>query len=320
MDSSSRIQWKHQRLNNGCAWTCFAILLGRWGIDIETEQLVAESIIPYLIEYSSADNSFSAGMQIQHTAVFNSIIQISGLEHIDQRFSGWASYRKKAVKLLGEGIPFMTSITNKSIPLSAYDKLRKSGGESRGHAVVIFGCDEEGFHGLDPDGGLDRSGFYQFDSVKDKVQFRITPDDLRKGLEQKPGRSYLIGWQRPAEPGQGPDMSDYLRRSRESVTVFRNRMNTFSEEINGSVHLSYEAFMERVYSMIKPITLDLFTAIETIDRKSKCQLKLSDELRKLRKMIQKHQSNFGSGNLSNISRITERICILLTQHIEGYPI
>ncbi|NOQ23649.1 MAG: hypothetical protein GQ565_13510 [Candidatus Aegiribacteria sp.] len=39
MDSSSKLKWNHQRLNNGCAWTCPATILGRWGIDIETEQL-----------------------------------------------------------------------------------------------------------------------------------------------------------------------------------------------------------------------------------------------------------------------------------------
>ncbi len=320
MNSSGKIRWKHQRLNNGCAWTCLAMLLSRWGIDIETEQLIAESIIPYLIEYSTIDKSFRAGMLVQHTDVFNSITQPYGLEHIDKRFSDWAAYRKKAMHLLQEGIPFMTSIAVEFIPLPAYDKFRKSGVESHGHAVVIFGCDEEGFHGLDPDGGLDRSRLYQFDSVKDKVQFRITSDNLRKGLEQKPGRSFLIGWHRAVEPEQGPDMSDYLRRSRESVTVFRNRMNAFNEEINSSADLSYETFMERVYSLIKPIALDLRAAIETIDPKSECQRKLSDELLKLRIMIQEHQSNYGSDNLPNLPEITERICTLLTEHIESYLI
>ncbi len=320
MDRTGEIRWKHQRLNNGCAWTCLASLLSHRGIDIETEQLVAESIIPYLIEYSSTDNSLRAGMQIQHTDVFNSITLHYGLEHIDHRFSEWPSYRKKAMYLLGEGIPFMTSIAINSIPLPAYDKFRKSCGESRGHAVVIFGFDEEGFHGLDPDGGLDRSVFHQFDSVKDEVQFRITSDNLRKGLEQKPGRSFRIGWQRPVEPGHCPDMSDHLRRSRESVTVFRNRMNAFNEEMKCSAHLSYETFMERVYSIIKPITLDLFTAIETIDPKSECQIKLSDELRKLRIMIQEQQSNFESDNVSSLTRIADSICILLTEHIKSCPI
>ena len=320
MDGTGKIRWKHQRLSNGCAWTCLATLLSRRGIDIETEQLVAESVIPYLIEYSSTDDSFRAGMLVQHADVFNSITQPYGLEHIDERYSEWTSYRKKAMHLLGEGIPIMTSISIKSISLPAYDQFRKSCGESRGHAVVIFGYDEEGFHGLDPDGGLDRSRFYQFDSVKDKVQFRITPDNLRKGLEQKKGRSFLIGWQRPAEQGHGPDMSDYLRRSRESVTVLRNRMSTFNEEINCSTHMSYETFMESVYTMFKPITLDLRAAVETIDPKSECQVKLSDELRKLRIMIQEHQSNFGSDTFSNLPVVTERICILLTEHIESYPI
>ena len=318
MYRTSQIQWKHQRLNNGCAWTCLAILLSRWSINIEVEQLIARSIIPYLIEYCSADNAFRAGMQVQHTEVFNSITQPFGLEHIDQRFSGWDSFHRKAVQLLGEGIPFMTCIATRSIPLSAYDILRKSGGESRGHAVVIFGYDDEEYLGLDPDGGLDRSGFYNFDSIKDKVQFRIKPDDLRNGLERKPGKSYLIGWQKPAEPGQFPEMSDYLNISRESVRIFRNRMKVFIEEINGTAHLSHETFMERIHSMIKPITLDLVTAIETIEQKSKCQLQLSDELLKLRKVFQEHQSYLGSRSLSDLDGMTDRICILLTKHIDSF--
>ncbi|MCK4504809.1 MAG: C39 family peptidase [Candidatus Aegiribacteria sp.] len=44
MDSTGKMRWKHQRLNNGCAWTCLAMLLSRRGIDIEAEQIVAESI------------------------------------------------------------------------------------------------------------------------------------------------------------------------------------------------------------------------------------------------------------------------------------
>ena len=318
MNSPDRIQWKHQRLNNGCAWTCLAMLLSHWGIDIETEQLVAESIIPYLIDYNRSDESFSAGMQIQHTDVFNSITRQFELEHIDTRFPGWASYRKKAILLLGKGIPFMTSIANRSIPLSGYDKLRKSGGNPRGHAVVIYDFDDEGFCGLDPDGGLDRSQFYQFDSVKDKVRFKINSNTLRNGLAQKPDGSYLIGWQRPMESVQVMDMSDYIRRSKKAIPVFQNRMNAFHKDITSSAHISYETFMEWVHSMIKPFTIDLFTAIETIEQKLECQQKLADELQKLRKNIQEYQSNFGSDNSPNIPKITEKICILLTEHLESY--
>ncbi len=139
-----QIKWKQQHLNNSCASACLAMLLSNFGIDKEDLDVIAESKMPFLLKYEEEGDSFSAGMLVQESGIFNFVVSNYGLKFFQLELQNRDEYFSKARELSESNIPFMTGISSQHLyPFSHKNNLD--------HAIVVDDLKDNSFHILNPD-------------------------------------------------------------------------------------------------------------------------------------------------------------------------
>ncbi len=298
------------------------MLLSKWGINLEPEDIVANSPIPFLLEYDEDNDCFLAGMLVQRNEVFNAISIPYGLSHVDWRGKDWDEYRYMAIKLLQNGIPFMTGIAAKAIPLSSYDHhLREKRNSLHGHAVVISEYDGEYFHGFDPSGGLDRSRRYSFDEVKNRISFRLDPGQFRSGLELKQGKSFHIGYQQSEISPVLPYMIPIYERSKAALSIFSEKMRTLITSLTDEP--SNIEICRIMIDYIKPIVLDLRIALEIHYEHNNNESNLCASLGMLRDLVLflrtaiRNQQNIDTRKINELSGVIHDVISELHRHFRS---
>ncbi len=231
--------WKLQHYNNSCASACMAMLLSRYNIDKQDADVIVESGMPYLVRLNE-DGSFSAGALVQDKETFDTMLTAYGLELVENRHSDWPSFIGNADDLLQSGTPFMTGI------------LRPN--QSGSHAVVFYEKDGEDYLFLDPDAGLDRTREHRYEDVREQVTGRFSRSRFREAANSR----HVIGYLAKTSKNP-PDLRTALQRSIDAMNVYREAVE---KRLAGMETPDYESFFRFIIDIVKPIALDLCTAIQ----------------------------------------------------------
>ncbi|NOQ22318.1 MAG: hypothetical protein GQ565_06680 [Candidatus Aegiribacteria sp.] len=238
--------WKQQKYNNSCAWDCFSMLLATHGVETTALDLVGASHIPYQLRLHPEEKRLSAGMLVQADGTVNPVLGRFGFHLNSRRTPTIAEYIALARETLRNGDALITN-------------LKRPDNLPGRHAIVITELRESCFIGLDPDCRLDRATDYSYFDVEEIVALDFTEEELVIAASGEEGFVPLIGVLSPCTP-QEPDsplLQDVFKRSNDALEFY------FSE--TEDLDFTNGESMQIIYSVIKPIVLDLRTAIEIRD-------------------------------------------------------
>ncbi len=237
------VSWKMQHYNNSCACACMAMLLSAHDIDKQDKDVIVECRMPYLVLLDREDKSFRAGMLVQDKEVFDLMLNRYGFELAECRHSNFEQYIDKVDELLSRGMPFMTGIMRPS--------------QNGSHAVVFYEIKDGRYLYLNPDTGLDRAIEHKFVEVRDKVACSFTREQFREAANPH----YVIGYLSDFS-GQKLDPNKLYDRTIESMQLFSEIAKQRLDDIPTP---DYDAFFRFIIDVVKPIALDLCTAIDAAD-------------------------------------------------------
>ena len=304
------IKWKQQHINNACAPTCITMLLTKHNIQKEDFEIIYESKRPYLVEYSKENKVFYAGVLMQNTEIMNIVPNKFDLEYVYNEFDDFKKYLIYAKILLENGIAFMTGVSQGFIP--AYDY--KQDKNTRGHALVVHKIKNERFYFLDPDGGINREKENQYKEVKKLVAYNIHINEVKKILEARPAKKFVIGHLKKMERKKINilDILNKSKRTLESYSQVFKEQAIFILSKNGTT--SYEKFYDLIIRMIKPFALDLKNALKTIPNPTSQELILIKQLEDLfqytliiQKKLKENSKLKVSGFFKNLFKQVEKI-------------
>lgn len=124
------------------------------------------------------------------------------------------------------------------------------------HAVVFTENRDSFFLGLDPDCRLDRAICYDYSDVEDIVALNLTEEEFGKTTNGKDGYVPLIGVLSPCK-SQEPEttfLNEVFKISNDALELYISETKDLGFTNGESIQV--------IYSMIKPVVLDLRTAIE----------------------------------------------------------
>ncbi len=282
------IQWKQQHHNDACA--CLAMLLSGYAVNVQDDDVITESKMPYRVRFEPSDRGFFvAGLGDQTPEVFNSMLQKHRLMMSGQPAAGWLEFSKAADERLAGGGPFMASLPFRSLPCPAYERFRLGAGPGPRHAVVLYAAEEKAYRALDPWGGLDREGYFRFAEVKSQVDLEIEKSALRREMDLDGGSwemRYLVPW----NGKQAMSILDLLNRTRKALEAFVLATGKFGAEIAASPAEKHEGILyDYLGRCFKPIALDWRTAIEAQKGRGKTQFDLIEKLYGLQESIMRQQ-------------------------------
>lgn len=315
-------EWKQQRLRNDCAWACFCMLMSSWGVDVEPEEIIAKSPLPFLIEYDEGEDCLRAGLLVQRTEVFNAISYRYELDYLEKQTIHWTTFQNFANRLLVTGIPFMTGISTGALPAPIYKKIEKSKSSPQRHAVVITQFDDQYYHGLDPDGGLNRAKRHEFNEIEHLVSFMLDSSELKNGLEKRRNNRFLMGYLQPSATHKSPDTEALIKTSYAAAMVFLDKANRMIEHLTDQA--TYDEFSRFVGAYIKPIAMDLRFAIEIRNKKLGKKTQLSPVLMQLQDVTISIQKRLKGGKkpepskLGRLKKVILNTDKFLHQHIGSF--
>lgn len=282
------IQWKQQHHNDACA--CLAMLLSGYAVDVQDDEIITESKMPYRVRFEPGDGGyFVAGLGDQSPEVYNSMLQRHRMMMACQKASGWTEFAKAADERLARKEAFMIHLPFRALPCPAYERFRQGAGAGPRHAVVLYASDESSYQAFDPWGGLDREGYYRFDEVRPKVDLRVEKPVLRREMDLDGGPweiRYLVPW----DGKQAMSILDLLNRTREALDAFVLTAARFGEEVAGSPAERHEKTLyDYLGRCFKPIALDWRSAIEAQQGRGRAQFDLIEKLYNLQELIMKQQ-------------------------------
>jgi len=268
------IKWKMQHIRNSCASACLAMLLSKYNIDKEDYEIIEETYMSYLIKYDESKDFFTAGVMFQSPDVFNFLLCKYGLMFDEISCINWDDFLAKAEKLLHLYTPFMTGLNPKYISSGGYDKIRDNEKISRRHTIVIYKMDGMTFNILDPSGGLNRAKEYEYETIKDYVDIKISFREMQRAIDDIEA-PFKIGFIKENIDLKSYDLNDYIDESIKAISKFNELMKNFEEKIvNIEDEEIYELYMRYVFRYIKPITVDLLSAFEAIQNKTELHSKI----------------------------------------------
>ena len=327
MNEFGQKHWKQQHLNNSCPWACLAMLFSRWGIQTEDRELVSKSLLPYLLQHheDEDDDWISAGMGCQSVDVFNLVSAPFGMQCIEHRLPSWVEYRSMASGLLRQQTPFMTSVSAKTIPTPAYEKLRENDMPDNGHAIVVFHNENNTWYALDPSADLDRNRKYCYAEIADRVRIVMNDEMFEAGNLHTPGIRFILMKVKPGASEQLPAISSWLAQSHQALTVFRTRMEDLLSVMQSPSSRVSTVFEDCLFRYIKSVALDLRVAVETIAPKNADQLQLCRVLQEFQDVLVSTQKALRAGEtiksikIDKLSAISELVSRLTEQHLGCYP-
>lgn len=293
--SESNINWKQQHYNNSSACACLAMLLSRYGIDKQDDDVITESKMPFRVHFEPGDGGyFVAGIEDQSPEVFNTMLQKHRLMLSRPALKDRAEFLKAADGLLSLDVPFMTTAPTHILPSPGYDELRRRGDVRRSHAVVVYATDGGDFNVLDPSGGLDRTRTQVFEMIRSQVDLRVGRDALCSELEAR-RRPFLADSLAKWDGKQAMAILDLLNRTRSALEEFVKAAERFGSEINKSSPDRHEDILyEYLGRCFKPIALDWRTAIEAQKERGQAQYQLIGEMYDLQEIIMRQQKELES--------------------------
>ncbi|MCK4311932.1 MAG: C39 family peptidase [Candidatus Cloacimonetes bacterium] len=315
-----KIKWKQQHINNSCASACLAMLLSNYGIDKEDYDVIEESKMPYLIKYDKENDSYHSGMLVQNDEIFNIMTLKYRMEFFHNEFKNWDEYFRKAKELLTDNIPFMTGISIKFIPSSGYDNAKNI---TSSHAIVIDNFKNNCFHILDPDAGLLRDKRYNFDEIKEFVCLNITLENFRKGIENKKGKKFLIGYLNNSKSSNNIDFNKLIQQSKRAIELYPQRIQNIKNKFVDNEKNSYEDFHSFIIRYIKPLAIDLKNALKTIKNKNNPQNNLIETLQNYQNFVLEFQIKVQNMNMNYLEFFEEifiradEIKKLILQHLKS---
>ena len=248
MKTRSRAEiWKQQKYNNSCAWDCFSMLLAAHGVETTTLDLIGASHIPYQLRIHPEERRLSAGMLVQEDSTVNSVLGRLGYHLNSKRPQTIAEYVSLSKDTLLNGEAFITS-------------LKRPDNLPGRHAVVFTENRDSFFLGLDPDCRLDRTICYDYSDVEDIVALNLTEEEFVYSATGEDGYVPLIGVLSPSKPHEPGStfLNGVFKRSNDALEFYISE----TKELDFTNRES----MKVIYSVIKPVLLDLRTAIEIRDK------------------------------------------------------
>jgi|GEM_PF-6031768 len=238
--------WRQQKYNNSCAWDCFSMLLAARGVKTTAREIVGSSHVPYQLRLHPKDHRLSAGMLVQSDSSVGLALERFGFRLGSRRAATIPEYIALAKKTLGNTDAFVTN-------------LKRPDSLPGRHAVVMTELQDSRFMGLDPDCRLDRSKNYNYSDVEETVALNFREEDLVQAASGEKGFVPLIGVLSPSTPQEPvfPSLQDVFRISNDALKFYSSQTKDLDFKNGDS--------LDAVYSMIKPIVLDLRTAIEIRD-------------------------------------------------------
>ncbi len=230
------VSWRMQHYNNSCASACMAMLLSQHSIDKQDRDVIIETQMPWLVRLDTSSMSYRAGVLVQDKETFDLMLNRYGLEFIEYQHADWQEYIDRADNLLSRGTPFMTGIMSSS--------------HSGSHAVVFY----DAYRALNPDTGLDRAQEYAFEDVREHVEMSFTLEQF----EEMANPNLVIGCLAEAS-GKTADRDVALQRSRKAMSVYADIVR---QRLSSIATPDYDAFFRFIIDVVKPIALDLCTAIQ----------------------------------------------------------
>lgn len=284
------IKWRQQHYNNSCACACLAMLLSRYGIDKQDDDVITESKMPYRVRFEPGDGGhFVAGIEDQSPEVFNSMLQKHRLMLARPAHKDRLEFLREADGLLSLDVPFMTTVPTHILPSTGYDQLRQRGEVRRNHAVVVYATDGREFSLLDPSGGLDRTKPQVFEMIRAQVDLRVSRDALCDELELRK-RPYLVDSLTKWDGKQAIAILDLLNRTRAALEEFVKAADKFGPDIQRSTPDRHEDILyDYLGRCFKPIALDWRTAVEAQKERGQAQYQLIGEMYDLQETIMGQQ-------------------------------
>lgn len=284
------ITWKQQHFNNSCACACLAMLLSRYGIDKQDDDVSTESKMPYRVRFEPGDGGFFvAGIMDQPPEVFNSMLQKHRLMMARPALKDRLEFLKAADGLLSQELPFITTVPTHILPTPGYDQVRQRGETGRNHAVVIYATDGRDFSLLDPSGGLDRTKTQVFGMIRAQVDLRVGRETLCNELEARK-RPFLADSLTKWDGKQAMAILDLLNQTRAALDALVQTAERFGAEMQKSPPDRHEDMLyDYLGRCFKPIALDWRTAIEAQKGRAKAQFDLIEQLYGLQDLIVKQQ-------------------------------
>jgi len=251
------IKWKQQHYNNSCASACLAMLLSHRGIDKQDTDVIIETEMPYLIRLHQESKSYEAGVLVQGKRYFDIMLKRYGLMFSEYRTADWFEYIKKAEMLLERSQPFITGV-NPSC-LSNHNSTMLS---NNSHAIVIYRQTDSFYSCYDPDAGLERNIEHDFHAVRRYVSKYLTLDQFKMAvMQRKTGNGFVIGYLEESTD-TADDFEQIIQESMNAINQYkkyaREKLDLLKIENDIPV---YKDFYEFIIDVVKPIALDLNTAI-----------------------------------------------------------
>ncbi len=222
------------------------MLLNTQGVETSSLELVGSSHIPYQIRLHPEENRLSAGMLVQGDRNVNAVVGRFGFHLNSRRLPTITDYISHTRDTLLNGDAFITNIKRPdNIPGR--------------HAIVITDFRDSRFLGLDPDCRLDRTIEYSYSDVEEIVALEFTENEFMNAVSGEDEFVPLLGTLSPCTP-QDPEstlLQDIFKKSKKALEFYVSETKDLDFRTEESISI--------VYSVLKPVVLDLRTAIEIRD-------------------------------------------------------
>jgi len=255
------IKWKEQHYNNSCASACLAMLLSHREIDKQDTDVIKETEMQYLIQLDQNSDSYKAGVLVQGNRYFNLMLNQYGLKLNEYKYSDWDGYITKVNSLLNTSTPFMTGINPKY--LRSQPSINSRDGS---HAIVVYDKIDSHYMCLDPDLNLSRDIEYKFEDVQNKVRHGLPYEQFLLAVTRRnAGNPLIIGYLEYTDIKS----DEKLLIISESIIAIESYLSIAQKKLDNLRLVdnipSSDEFYDFIMTIIKPIALDLNTAISISD-------------------------------------------------------
>ena len=222
------------------------MLIATMGVETFAFDLVGSSQVPYQLRLHLEDKRLSAGMLVQDDRSVNAVINRLGFELTSEKIARIEKYIGFAKDILHDGNSFITNI-------------KRHGNLPGRHAIVVTGILDSCFLALDPDCQLSREENYEYSDIKDRVTYRFSEEEFIQAISGEEEHKPILGQLSrctPKEP-QSTILQSIFQKSNEALQFYKAETKDLEFADKNS--------MQAIYSVIKPVILDLRTAIEIRD-------------------------------------------------------
>lgn len=292
---------KEQHFNSSCASVCIAILLSNQGVEKEDYDVIQESYMAFLLKYDKHSNMIAAGLKMQTPDVFNLMLCKYNLLYKVKRCSNWADFKATADVLLKQGIPFMVGLK----PDYLFEETRNA--DDSKHAIVVYKKERGHYCVVNPSKRENRK----------KVVTHLSVARMGSAINRL--GDFKVGFILKTRNNCKTERIRLFRNSRDAFDIFQKKMDMLDRLI-GEKKIDEEKYMDYIHKFIKPIALDLLTAVEASQNKSITQKSLEMKLRDFQLFALKIQRTIKKNERINMAENTfhgyaKEIRLLFNKHI-----